>query len=44
MDSKKYKTLPKYKTISKTGPDHNPKFKIQVEFMNYKKAIELLHQ
>ena len=36
---KKYKTFPKYKTISKTGPDHNPKFKIQVEFMNYKKAI-----
>ena len=36
---KKYKTLPKYKTIGKTGPDHNPEFKIQVEFMNYKKAI-----
>ena len=36
---KKYKTLPKYKTISKTGPDHNPEFKIQVEFMNYKKVI-----
>ena len=35
---KKYQTLPKYKTISKTGPDHNPEFKIQVEFMNYKKA------
>ena len=36
---KKYKTLPKYKIISKTGPDHNPEFKIKVEFMNYKKAI-----
>ncbi len=35
---KKYKTLPKYKIISKTGPDHDPKFKIQVAFMNYKKA------
>ena len=32
-------SFPKYKIISKTGPDHNPKFKIQVEFMNYKKAI-----
>ena len=32
---KKYKKLPVYKTISKTGPDHDPVFCIEVSFENY---------
>ena len=35
---KKYKALPTYKVVSKDGPDHDPKFKINVEFMNFQKA------
>ena len=36
---KKYKKLPEYKTLSKEGPDHEPIFKIELKFMNYKKAF-----
>ena len=32
---KKHKKLPVYKTISKTGPDHDPVFCIEVSFENY---------
>ena len=33
---KKYKILPKYKLLSKTGPKHKPLFKIGVSLKNYK--------
>ena len=36
---KKYKKLPEYKTLSKEGPDHEPIFEIELNFMNYKKAF-----
>ena len=32
---KKYKKLPIYETISKSGPDHSPVFCIEVSFENY---------
>ena len=32
---KKYKKLPIYETVSKSGPDHSPVFCIEVSFENY---------
>ena len=32
---KKYKKLPIYEIISKSGPDHSPVFCIEVSFENY---------
>ena len=34
---KKYKKLPIYKMFKKTGPNHNPFFKVQVQISNSKK-------
>ena len=36
---KKYKKLPFYKTFKKTGPNHNPVFKVQVQIQDSKKFI-----
>tara|TARA_B100000700_G_C14953962_1_gene813066 strand:+ start:783 stop:1451 length:669 start_codon:yes stop_codon:yes gene_type:complete len=36
---KKYKKLPVYKTFKKTGPNHNPIFKVQVQIQDSKKFI-----
>ncbi len=36
---KKYKELPRYNTCSKTGPNHNPLFKVEVKIPNSKKII-----
>ena len=36
---KKFKKLPIYKTIKKTGPNHNPFFQVSVQIENSKKYI-----
>ncbi len=36
---KKYKELPKYLTYSKTGPNHDPSFKVGVTIPNSKKVL-----
>ena len=36
---KKFKKLPIYKTIKKTGPNHNPFFQVSVQIENSKKHI-----
>ena len=36
---KKFKKLPIYKTFKKTGPNHNPVFKVQVQIQDSKKFI-----
>ena len=36
---KKYKELPKYLTYSKTGPNHDPSFKVSVTIPNSKKVL-----
>tara|TARA_B100000886_G_scaffold325739_1_gene271567 strand:- start:191 stop:856 length:666 start_codon:yes stop_codon:yes gene_type:complete len=36
---KKYKKLPKYTFFKKTGPQHNPLFKTEVEITNSKKIL-----
>ena len=36
---KKYKKFPVYKTFKKTGPNHNPIFKVQVQIQDSKKFI-----
>jgi len=36
---KKFKKLPIYRTFKKTGPNHNPVFKIQVQIQDSKKFI-----
>ena len=36
---KKFKKLPFYKTIKKTGPNHNPFFQVSVQIENSKKYI-----
>ena len=42
---KKFKKLPKYTFFKKTGPQHKPSFKTEVEIPNSKKiTLELDHQ
>ena len=36
---KKYKKLPIYKIFKKTGPNHNPVFKVQVQVQDSKKFV-----
>ncbi len=36
---KKYKKLPIYKTLKKTGPNHNPFFQVSVQIENSKKHL-----
>ena len=36
---KKFKKLPVYKTFKKTGPNHNPIFKVQVQIQDSYKFI-----
>ena len=39
LSLKKFKKLPIYKTIKKTGPNHNPFFQVSVQIENSKKYI-----
>ena len=41
---KKFKELPKYVFFKKTGPQHRPLFKTEVQIPNSKKLSVLVHQ
>ena len=36
---KKFKKLPIYKTLKKTGPNHNPFFQVSIQIENSKKYL-----